>query len=123
VTAPFPVPTNTPLGFRVNMLEQNGNGLPFTGALVFRVNSQGIINGIYESDSIRPDPIYGRPIDVTGGITEGNHIRLQIGVGSASLTVRGTITTHAITASAARGRAILEFNAERVHLHNPPEQT
>ncbi|MBV8170842.1 MAG: hypothetical protein JO219_02810 [Candidatus Eremiobacteraeota bacterium] len=123
VTAHFPVPVNTPLGYRVEMSEQFSNGAPFTGALVFKVNNEGIINGVYEADSIRPDPLYGQREVVTGGISSGNKIRLQIGVGTVALTVRGDITQHAIKASASRGGAILIFNGERVHLQKPPQQT
>ncbi|HEV2909581.1 MAG TPA: hypothetical protein VGX02_09930 [Candidatus Eremiobacteraceae bacterium] len=121
---PFAVPVNQPLGYQVEMNRQFSSGPPFTGALVFTVNAEGILNGIYESDSIRPDPLYGRRVTVTGTISKDNRIQLQIGVGSVALTVRGTINAHHISASAANASlGILQFNATRVHLHKPPSET
>lgn len=124
VTAHFPVPVNAPLGYRIEMQRQFANNQPYTGALVFKLNSEGILNGVYESDSIRPDPWYGQKIPVTGTVSSGNQIRIQIGTGPAALTVRGEITTHTIKASAQNAsNGILLFTGERVHLQSPPQNT
>jgi hypothetical protein len=120
----FVVPVNTPLGYEVEIGRQNSHRAPFTGALVIRLSPQGIISGVYASDSIRPDPLFGHQVPVTGSISSGNQIRLQIGVGSVALTVRGNITQYGIAASAANASfGILDFAATRVHLQTPPAQT
>jgi hypothetical protein len=92
---------------------------PYTGALVFRLNGNGILNGLYESDSIRPDPLYGRQIPVTGTIS-GNQIRLQIGNGVNAFTVNGTVSGQVISGSASMSNGVWTFHGVRVHLHNPP---
>lgn len=95
-----------------------------TGAPVIKVSPDDIISGVYQSDSIRPDPLYGRQVTVTGTISTGANIQLQIGVGPVALAVRGNITTSKITASAANASlGILTFTATRVHLHKPPAET
>jgi hypothetical protein len=120
----FVVPVNTPLGYQVQMNVRNSLRPPFTGALVIRVSPAGIISGVYASDSIRPDPLFGHQVPVTGSISSGNNIRLQIGVGSVALTVRGTISQYKIEASAANARlGVLVFEGTQVHLQTPPAQT
>lgn len=61
-------------------------GVPYSGIMKVSVN-HGIISGTYESTSSRPDPMYGRIINITGTISQGSVI-LHI----ASLTIlNGTI--------------------------------
>jgi hypothetical protein len=50
---------------------------PYTGDLKLKFN-HGIITGTYSSISARPDPYYGRIIQVTGGV-KGSGINLRIG--------------------------------------------
>jgi hypothetical protein len=64
----------------------NTQAAPYTGDLKLSFN-HGIITGTYSSISARPDPYYGRIIQVTGGV-KGSGINLRIG--SISLPV-GTI--------------------------------
>jgi hypothetical protein len=52
-------------------------GPPYTGDLKLNFN-HGIITGTYTSISARPDPYYGRIIQVTGGV-KGSGINLRIG--------------------------------------------
>ncbi len=119
VAAKFPFPVGAPVGFRTEINRLASANAPFTGALVFRLDSNGILNGLFESDSIRPDPLYGRQIPVTGSIS-GDQIRLQIGNGVNAFTVNGTVNGQLITGSASMSSGIWTFRAVRVHLHNPP---
>jgi hypothetical protein len=63
-------------------------GEPFTGTLKLSFN-HGIISGTYVSNSVRPDPLRGRPIAVSGGVSEG-HVTLNFSA-SGGFTVRGTL--------------------------------
>lgn len=123
VTTAFPVPSGTPLGYRTQINRLNSASAPYTGALVITVNPNGMLTGLYESDSIRPDPLYGRKIPVSGSISR-NQIRLQIGNGASAIVLNGSLNGHSISGSASmRSGGIWVFKAERVHLHNPPAQT
>ena len=51
--------------------------------------NHGIISGTYTATSVKPDPMYGRIINVTGTVTHGN-IYLDVG-GMSGFNVRGTI--------------------------------
>lgn len=122
VAAKFPLPVEAPLGYRTEIVPLNSAAMPLTGALVFKLNSSGILNGWYESDSIRPDPLYGQKIPVTGGVS-GNHIRIQIGTGARAISINGTVRGGEITGSAMLRSGVWTFKGVRVHLHNPPEKT
>lgn len=116
-------PAEQPLGFRTEISPQFGISAPYTGALVLKVDEKGYIRGTYQSDSIRPDPMYGRNVQVTGSVS-GNGIQLQIGGAFHPLTVSGTYTNSAITGSVTGGlRGIWRFHATRVHLKAPPSNT
>lgn len=119
VVSKFPFPAGAPVGFRTEINRLNSVNAPFTGALVFRLNTNGILNGLYESDSIRPDPLYGQQVPVTGTLS-GSHIRLQIGNGVNAFTVNGTVSGEVISGSAAMRNGVWTFKGVRVHLHNPP---
>lgn len=119
VAAKFPFPVGAPVGFRTEINRLNTANAPFTGALVFQLNNNGIINGLYEADSMRPDPLYGRKTTVTGSIS-GSQIRLQIGTGVNAFTINGTVNGELITGSASASNGIWTFRGVRVHLHNPP---
>jgi hypothetical protein len=63
-------------------------GYPHSGTMKLKFNN-GIISGTYVSDSVRPDPLYGRPIAVSGNVSEGNVTLILQAPGG--FTVRGTI--------------------------------
>ncbi|MGZ3498928.1 MAG: hypothetical protein ACXWNK_09045 [Vulcanimicrobiaceae bacterium] len=115
-------PIGTPLGFRIEISQQFAAMVPYTGALVITIGKNGIINGVYESDSVRPDPLYGKLIPVTGGISD-NSIHLQIGTGPRALSIHGTYTENAITGTVLGLPGVWTLRATRVHLHNPPQST
>jgi len=52
-------------------------GVPYAGDLTISVN-HGILTGTYTSFSNRPDPYYGRILNVTGGVN-GENIHFQFG--------------------------------------------
>jgi len=63
-------------------------GVPRSGTMKLKFD-HGIISGSYVSESVRPDPLYGRTIAVSGGVSEGKiTLNLQAGGG---FTVRGTL--------------------------------
>ena len=62
--------------------------VPNSGILKLKVNN-GIISGTYVSQSVRPDPLYGRTIGVSGNVSEGQ-ITLVFQT-AGGFTVRGTI--------------------------------
>jgi hypothetical protein len=116
------LPVGVPLGYRTQINVLNSLGEPYTGALVFRVNGDGTVSGDYESDSVRPDPLYGRLIPVTGTVS-GNQVLLQIGNGVHAFSMNGTISRHSISGSATQNGRVWTFSAMRVHLQNPPAKT
>lgn len=61
---------------------------PYSGRMKLKF-SQGIISGTYVSDSIRPDPLYGRTIAVSGNVSEGQITLIFQTMGG--FTVRGTL--------------------------------
>ena len=62
--------------------------VPHAGTMKLNFNN-GIISGTYVSESVRPDPLYGRTIGVSGNVSEG-HITLIFQT-SGGFTVRGTL--------------------------------
>ena len=63
-------------------------GVPYSGTLKLKFNN-GIVSGTYLSESVRPDPLYGRTIKVSGGVSQGQ-ITLDFKA-SGGFTVRGTL--------------------------------
>ncbi|HET6274824.1 MAG TPA: hypothetical protein VFE16_02635 [Candidatus Cybelea sp.] len=63
-------------------------GYPHSGTMKLKVNN-GIISGTYTSESVRPDPLYGRPIAISGNVSQGNITLILQAPGG--FTVRGTI--------------------------------
>jgi hypothetical protein len=63
-------------------------GVPYSGTLKLKFNN-GIVSGTYVSESVRPDPLYGRTINVSGGASQGQ-ITLDFKA-SGGFTVRGTV--------------------------------
>ena len=62
--------------------------VPYSGTMNLKV-SQGIVSGTYVSDSVRPDPLRGRRVALSGNIS-GDRITL-IFQSPANFTMRGTI--------------------------------
>ena len=62
--------------------------VPQSGTMKLNFN-QGIVSGTYVSESVRPDPLYGRTIGVSGNVSEG-HITLIFQT-AGGFTVRGTL--------------------------------
>ena len=63
-------------------------GVPFSGEMKLRFN-HGVVNGTYTGTSARPDPLYGRIVNVTGTVQHGN-INLDVG-GASGFRLRGTL--------------------------------
>ncbi|HEX4012464.1 MAG TPA: hypothetical protein VHX17_01100 [Candidatus Cybelea sp.] len=63
-------------------------GVPYSGLLKLKFDN-GIVSGTYVSESVRPDPLYGRTIVVSGGVSQGQ-ITLDFRA-SGGFTVRGTL--------------------------------
>jgi hypothetical protein len=71
----------------------NTQGVPYSGIMKLKFN-HGIVSGTYDSTSVRPDPLRGRIINVTGTITPDNHMILRFGsfsVPNATISAHGTI--------------------------------
>lgn len=62
--------------------------VPNSGTLKLKFD-RGVVSGTYVSESVRPDPLYGRTIAVSGNVSEG-HITL-IFQAPGGFTVRGTL--------------------------------
>ncbi len=64
-------------------------GVPYSGTLKLKVD-KGIVSGTYVSESVRPDPLRGKPpIAVSGGVS-GGHINLVFNT-AGGFTVKGTL--------------------------------
>ncbi len=62
--------------------------VPYAAKIKLHVNN-GVISGTYVSESVRPDPLYGRILSVSGGVSEGN-VTLYVAA-PGGFTVRGTL--------------------------------
>ncbi len=62
--------------------------VPYSGIMKLKFD-RGIISGTYVSESVRPDPLYGRTIAVSGNASEGQ-ITLNLQA-MGGFTVRGTL--------------------------------
>ncbi|HEY1976657.1 MAG TPA: hypothetical protein VGG89_08935 [Candidatus Baltobacteraceae bacterium] len=71
----------------------NTGGVPYSGVMKLNFN-HGIVNGTYDSQSVRPDPYRGRILTVTGTISSDNHMMLRFGsfsLPNATIGSHGTI--------------------------------
>jgi hypothetical protein len=67
-------------------------GVPYSGILKLKFN-HGIITGTYQSESVRPDPLFGRIVNVTGNTNKG-YVSLRFGsvaLPNATIDAHGTI--------------------------------
>jgi hypothetical protein len=62
--------------------------VPYSGTMKLKFD-HGIVSGTYTAESVRPDPLYGRTIAVSGGVSEG-HVTLNLQA-PGGFTVRGTL--------------------------------
>jgi hypothetical protein len=62
--------------------------VPHSGTMKLNFNN-GIVSGTYVSESVRPDPLYGRTIGVSGNVSEGQITLIFQTAGG--FTVRGTL--------------------------------
>ncbi len=63
-------------------------GVPYHGTMKLKFN-HGIVSGTYTAESTRPDPLYGRIVQVSGGVKEG-HVMLNLSV-PGGFSVNGKI--------------------------------
>jgi hypothetical protein len=62
--------------------------VPYSGTLKLTFN-HGIISGTYVAESVRPDPLYGRTVAVSGGVSHGQ-VTLNFSA-SGGFAVKGTL--------------------------------
>jgi len=62
--------------------------VPYAGIMKLKFN-HGIISGTYVSESVRPDPLYGRTIAVSGNVS-GGQILLNFSA-FGGFSIRGTL--------------------------------
>ena len=98
------------LTLQAAMRPRNSQSVPYSGILKLKINADGIINGTYQSNSIRPDPTNGRIISVTGGLT-GTNIHLSFGMGG-NVRVTGTFKNGHITGTAFTKNGMMDFAAK-----------
>ena len=63
-------------------------GVPYSGIMKLSFN-HGIVSGTYVAESVRPDPLYGRTIAVSGNVG-GDQVTLNLSA-AGGFTVRGTL--------------------------------
>ena len=97
------------LTMQAAMRPRNSQSVPYSGILKLKIQPDGIINGTYVSNSIRPDPTNGRIITVTGGLT-GANIHLSFG-NAGGLRMTGTLKNGHIVGTAFSKGAMLDFEA------------
>jgi hypothetical protein len=109
----YQVPRNHPLIYAVEITQRFKMSSPWTGDLTIAVNDEGIVNGQYRSNSIKPDPFRGQTVHVTGGLS-GDFIRISFGT-MGSMSAKGTIAEDKITATFYdTNNKTYDFNALRV---------
>ena len=107
------IPRNTQLIYECQIINRFRKTAPMTGVLLFKVNDEGILNGEWRDNSVRPDPFYGSIILVNGGIS-GDFVKIRFGT-SGAVTVKGKITdTEIIGTLYQPNNATYDFKAIRV---------
>lgn len=81
-----------------------GKAVPYSGEMKLTYN-HGIVSGTYSATSVRPDPLYGRIVNVTGTVQHGN-INLDVG-GMSGFTVRGTLASDGTISGTATQRGTM----------------
>jgi hypothetical protein len=85
----------------------------YTGILKLKITPDGLVNGTYVSNSIRPDPSYGKIITVTGGLN-GQNIHLAFGT-TGNFRVTGTLTKGHLVGTAFTKGQMYQFEASLQH--------
>lgn len=109
----YDAPKNTQLIYECQITNRFKKTAPFTGVLLIKVNDEGIINGEWRDNSIRPDPFYGGIVLVNGSIN-GDYVNIRLGTGG-KLTVKGKISDEGIVGTFYDvNKRTYDFNAVRV---------
>ena len=90
----YEIPRNTQLIYECQIINKFKKTAPITGVLLFKVNDEGILNGEWRDNSIRPDPFYGSIVLVNGGIS-GDFIKVRFGT-AGNITAKGKISNDGI---------------------------
>jgi len=116
--APLAAPADTATSPKVHHYivawRARSGGAPFTGTMDLKFSQDGIVSGTYRADSVRPDPMNGKFVPVTGG-RDGEHIHFTfLGMGPG-MTFSGTIDRgHIVASSRVRGR-VYDFEGKPLH--------
>jgi hypothetical protein len=97
------------LTMQASMRPMTRQNIPFTGILKLKITADGLVNGTYVSNSIRPDPSNGKIITVTGGLN-GQNIHLAFGT-TGSFRVTGTLTKGHLVGTAFNKGQMYQFEA------------
>ncbi len=109
----YEVPRNTQLIYECQITNRFKKTAPFTGALLFKVNDEGILNGEWRDSSVRPDPFHGGIVLVNGGIS-GDFIKVRLGT-AGNMTIKGKISNDGIVGTFYDiNNRSYDFNAVRV---------
>ena len=111
--AAYDIPKNTQLIYECQITNKFKKSAPITGVLLFKVNDEGILNGEWRDNSIRPDPFYGSIVLVNGGIS-GDFVKVRFGT-TGAVTVKGKISNDGIVGTFYdSNNRTYDFNAVRV---------
>jgi len=84
--------------------------VPNSGVLKLKFD-HGIVSGTYVSESVRPDPLYGRTVSVSGNVSQGQITLIFQAPGG--FTVRGTLAGDGeISGTATIGGSFYSFLAK-----------
>lgn len=109
----YEIPKNTQLIYEAQITNRFKKTAPFTGVLLFKVNDEGILNGEWRDNSVRPDPFYGGIVLVNGAIN-GDYVNIRLG-SSGKVTIKGKISDEGIVGTFYdANKRTYDFNAVRV---------
>jgi hypothetical protein len=97
------------LTMQAAMKPMTRQSIAYTGILKLKITPDGLVNGTYVSNSIRPDPSYGKIIIVTGGLN-GQNIHLSFGT-TGNFRVTGTLTKGHLVGTAFSKGQMYQFEA------------
>ena len=100
------------LNFHTSLTKTTGMSSPWTANLTLKVNAEGIVSGTYRSTSIKPDPFYGKIIQVRGGLT-GENIHFSF-VNEGNVRFSGKLDAAGIVGTAFFKNSMMNFVAKRV---------
>ena len=76
--------------------------VPYSGTMNLKFN-QGIVSGTYVADSVRPDPLYGRTVAVSGKVSEGRITLIFQSPGNLPCAARSRATARSPATASIRG--------------------